>query len=241
MGPLPNPKHERFARLVVLGTPFASAYVQAGFQPGSDRNARAAGSRLAAQPNIVARLEELRAERDAELFETLRVDRDLVVREYLRIALAKPSDLVETEQVCCRHCHGREHLYQWRTDREFHKAHKDWSVKAERAAKRRRRPEGDEPSAEGGYGFSTPLRYRAGFHSHHRARRALEELEQRLAPELRSLDHLAPLVQPDNVEQGIAQVDAEHGRLGRCIACHGLLLPLLSPQIQAGRQGRSSH
>ena len=39
MGPLPNPKHERFARLVVLGTPLASAYVQAGFEPGSDRNA----------------------------------------------------------------------------------------------------------------------------------------------------------------------------------------------------------
>ena len=155
MGPLPNPKHECFARLVVLGTPLASAYVQAGFEPGSDRNARAAGSRLAAQANIAARVEELRAERDAELFETLGVDRDLVVREYLRIVLAKPSDLVETEQVCCRHCHGREHLFQWRTEREFRTAHKDWTARAERAAKRRRRPEGDEPSAEGGYGFST--------------------------------------------------------------------------------------
>ena len=41
MGPLPNPKHERFARLVELGTPQTSAYVQAGFEPGSDRNARA--------------------------------------------------------------------------------------------------------------------------------------------------------------------------------------------------------
>lgn len=58
--PLRNPKHERFVRAIVIeGRNSADAYVEAGFRPH-----RANHFRLLRQPRIVARIAQIKEERN---------------------------------------------------------------------------------------------------------------------------------------------------------------------------------
>jgi len=62
-----------------------------------------------------------------------------------------------------------------------------------------------------------PLRAGARLHADNGARRALEEREKRLPPQLHALDHRATVVEADNVEHVLAEIDAVdsgvHGRV----------------------------
>jgi hypothetical protein len=59
MGKLRNPKYEIFAREIAAGTDGARAYVMAGFA-----SHRANHFRLTRQPNVAARIAEIRRERE---------------------------------------------------------------------------------------------------------------------------------------------------------------------------------
>lgn len=71
-----------------------------------------------------------------------------VLREWLTIALADPSELIRSRRLCCRRCYGVGHAYQWRDEQEY----------AQAVAEALRANEGrDEapqlPDASGGVGF----------------------------------------------------------------------------------------
>jgi hypothetical protein len=63
MGPLRNPKREIFAKHVAAGVELAEAYVLAGYDPNSA--ARRNYNRLARRPDVAARIEALKREREA--------------------------------------------------------------------------------------------------------------------------------------------------------------------------------
>lgn len=58
---LKNQRHERFAQAVAQGTPLEHAYTQAGYKARGNA-ARANASRLLANANVTARLQELAAQ-----------------------------------------------------------------------------------------------------------------------------------------------------------------------------------
>ena len=66
MSILPNPRHERFAQLLVQGTPVGGAYVKAGYK-ASRHNAH----RLKWKPYVQARLAELLEQAAAESLVTI--------------------------------------------------------------------------------------------------------------------------------------------------------------------------
>ena len=59
MAPLTNPRHERFAQEIVQGKSATEAYINAGYDVGSDKSANEAGSRLSRNVKVRARIEEL--------------------------------------------------------------------------------------------------------------------------------------------------------------------------------------
>lgn len=61
MSPLPNAKHEAFARAIVEGNSQREAYRAAGYKPRTDGAADASACQLLSQPKVAARVEELKA------------------------------------------------------------------------------------------------------------------------------------------------------------------------------------
>lgn len=62
MGTLPNARHERFALFIVEGVSGTKAYMQCGYET-KPRAASVAASKLAKNPNVIARIAELQAEK----------------------------------------------------------------------------------------------------------------------------------------------------------------------------------
>lgn len=79
-----------------------------------ESSARSWASRALAQPEVAARVAQLKAERA----QRTKVDGDQVIERLERIALTDASDLVEYRRCNCRHCWGKDHGYQ-RTVREM--------------------------------------------------------------------------------------------------------------------------
>jgi hypothetical protein len=71
-----------------------------------------------------------------------------------------------------------------------------------------------------------PLRAGARFHADQGARRALEERQQRLLPQLHALDHRAALVEADDVEHVLAEINAEDSGVPGRISNHSQSLLL---------------
>jgi Terminase small subunit len=59
MGILSNPRHERFAQELAQGKSATEAYINAGYDVGSDKSAGEAGSRLSKNVKVQERLREL--------------------------------------------------------------------------------------------------------------------------------------------------------------------------------------
>lgn len=87
-------------------------------------------------------------------------DRKDVMRHLVDLATADPTKVMQHRRVCCRHCHGVDHAYQWRDPEEY------WDVVAkvmDRNARDERSPKRDPewqpqpiPSNTGGYGWRRP-------------------------------------------------------------------------------------
>ena len=62
-----------------------------------------AGRRIAAAIQAAMELRSARTE----------ITQDMVIKRWWDIATADPNDLIQFRRICCRHCHGKKHLYQW--------------------------------------------------------------------------------------------------------------------------------
>jgi phage terminase small subunit len=135
----------RFATLMAQGTcpSKAEAYRQAFDSKASPEALAVGASRLLADPDIVKAIEDLR-----NLYaQTAHVNDAWVLREWLDVATADPSELTRVIRYACRHCHGFDHEYQWRTEDEFAKALCEAVERGKQA-----------PEMRGGVGYSKRLK-----------------------------------------------------------------------------------
>lgn len=155
--PLRASRREKFAHEIASGKyqsdSFRIAYPNSETWKPETIASRA--SDLARKPDVRARIDFLRGRvADTWVFDTAEARR-LVLEDARDVLLADPSELTTYRRLNCRHCHGRDHAYRWRDDREY------WGALARVAAaqeawdgdarKRGQRPE--LPTDEGGYGF----------------------------------------------------------------------------------------
>jgi phage terminase small subunit len=117
MGTLSNPRHEAFCLEYMKDRNGTAAYKRVGYKSKNDGAARSNASRLLTNDNVGVplRIAELEVEYAAKIgFEI-----EDALNKYLSIINAKPAELTALVRGACRYCHGINHDYQWRTDREF--------------------------------------------------------------------------------------------------------------------------
>ena len=114
--------------LTALQTKFVLEYCKdldlEGTKPNQTDAARRAGcppagahvtaTRWLQDPKIQAAIKE----RKAELAAAAGITPEWVLRQWAAIATADDNELTQLRRICCRHCHGYGHQYQW-TEAEY--------------------------------------------------------------------------------------------------------------------------
>jgi phage terminase small subunit len=131
-------KRETFCQHYLVSLDAARAAREAGY---SARSAKQQGHELLKDEAVAARIQELKAERAAEL----KIDAAAVLRRFWLIATADPNDLIQYRRTCCRFCYGDGHQYQ-RTPAELRRARAAWEAKQTKTSK-------DVFDEEGGDGY----------------------------------------------------------------------------------------
>ncbi|WP_104019113.1 terminase small subunit [Roseovarius nitratireducens] len=86
---------------------------------GYSRNsASEQGYDLLRNPQIKARIAELQR----EIAQELKIEHADILKRMWDTATGDPNDLVRVERRSCRYCHGVDHQYQWKTEREYRDA-----------------------------------------------------------------------------------------------------------------------
>ncbi|MFZ3583348.1 terminase small subunit [Loktanella sp. DJP18] len=142
MPPLDNPRHETFCQSYLNGRSAKASYIEAGYETV---NPQPSASRLLRNVKVVARLSELTQERQT----TFKLEIDDVIHFLSAIVSTDVNELMSLHRVACRHCHGCDHAYQWRTPREFEAA----VARHECLSSQKKRGE-LPPDAKGGFGYS---------------------------------------------------------------------------------------
>lgn len=144
-----TPKQKRFADEYLIDLNATAAYKRAGYSVKSDNAAAVEAYKLLRNPKISAYIEERQKARE----QRTEITQDMVLQRWWQIATADPNELVHLRRLCCRHCFGLEHGYQWRDRAEYEAA-----VEAELKAAQLEEREPAIPSDAGGYGFDRLLR-----------------------------------------------------------------------------------
>lgn len=146
-----TPKQSAFARHLFEGKSQPEAYKASydadGMTPAS---IAAEAKKLAANPAVVAAVENMRE--TADYVASLNVA--WVLKQYMQIATADVNELVESRRLCCRHCHGIGHAYQWVDDEEFAlELARILDLNARNESSRKPLPPLELPNFDGGVGF----------------------------------------------------------------------------------------
>lgn len=142
-----TPQQEKFAQAVVRLTNQSAAY-RFAYNVGGDTKFTTISenaSRLCADPEVGARIQELRDLAAAAVTLPTAAQRIAEMRE---IEQADPNEIIGIRWVNCRHCRGEGHKYQWRDDMEYATAC-DAGMGAMRTGKL--------PSMAGGFGYNGTL------------------------------------------------------------------------------------
>ncbi|MNL20254.1 Terminase small subunit [compost metagenome] len=142
-----NDAHWRFVLAYVATLNATQAYLSA-YQGCAYGTARANSAKLLSNPSILA---AIKSEQD-DLGRRTKIDADRVIQRWWEIASADPNSLIQYRRVCCRHCHGIDHAYQWANEAEFERA----TVHAINLAAECKAKDIDAPALptdEGGYGY----------------------------------------------------------------------------------------
>ena len=134
-----TPKQARFVDEYLKDLNATQAAIRAGY---SKKTAEWIGPQLLTK-NHVAEAVSGRMKARSDRTE---ITQDMVLRRYWEIATANPNELVQFRRVCCRHCYGDGHAYQWIDEAEY-----------ERSVACAEKEELDPPTNDGGYGFKPTL------------------------------------------------------------------------------------
>lgn len=108
----------------------------------------AAASRLLRNVKVDAYIKQRLKDRELRT----EITQDMVLQRWWDIATADPNEIIHLRRVCCRHCFGIDHQYQWRDKDEYQQA-----VKAAYDLAQEQEKEPLIPSGAGGYGFDRLL------------------------------------------------------------------------------------
>lgn len=138
-------QQEKFAQLYVQLGNYSAAYRQSYDVDAKTLWTTVAteASRLAAHPDVAARIRQLQDEAAAKSAIPSLAARMQELRE---MESADARDICGLRWVCCRHCHGIDHGYQWADDLEYAKAC-DVAVTAKKPL----------PDMSGGFGYNGTL------------------------------------------------------------------------------------
>ncbi|OOM82312.1 terminase small subunit [Clostridium puniceum] len=125
------------------------AYKKAYPRVKSDDVAAVNGNRLLRN----AKVQEYIQKRMNERAKRTEITQDMVLQRWWNIANADPNEIIHIRRVCCRHCFGINHQYQWRDEEEYQQA-----VQAAMIMAKEQNKEPIIPSNNGGYGYDRPLR-----------------------------------------------------------------------------------
>lgn len=109
----------------------------------------AAASRLLRNVKVDSYIQQRMKDREKRT----KITQDMVLQRWWDIATADPNEIIHLRRVCCRHCFGKDHQYQWR-DEEEHKQ----AVEAAITLAREQGKQPVIPSDVGGYGYDRLLR-----------------------------------------------------------------------------------
>lgn len=153
-------RQRTFVREYLVDLNASAAAIRAGFTDNIE-SARTLGSRLFAEVDVKI---AINAELDARA-ERTEITADKVLQMWWDIATADPNQLVHNRVWCCRHCHGPDFKYQWKSVEEWASA-VEASLRAHEAAvlrwgelkePRPPQPELRMPTSEGGFEFNPHL------------------------------------------------------------------------------------
>lgn len=134
-----------FAKEYVIDLRAKDAAIRAGY---SAKTATQAGHRLL-QDEIVQGYIQKEMSKRAKRTE---IKADDVLRYWHDIATADPNEIIHLRRVCCRHCYGVDHQFQWRDEVEYNQA-----VQRATTAAEEKETTPVFPSDVGGYGFDRLL------------------------------------------------------------------------------------
>ena len=129
-----NNRQTRFVQEYCKDFNATQAAIRAGY---SEKTAGQQAHELLKNVEIAAAIEE----RKEQLATVAEIDAAWVLRQWKQIATADANELTQLRRVCCRHCHGFGHQYQW-TEAEYSKA-VDFAIDNGKEA----------PDGMGGFGF----------------------------------------------------------------------------------------
>lgn len=144
-----TPKQEMFVKEYLVDLNATQAYLRAGYNVKSEDVAAVNAKRLLSNAKIEYAIQEAMNKRA----ERTEITADMVLQRWWDIATADPNEIIHLRRVCCRHCYGIDHQYQWISEEEYGQA----VEMAKRAAKEEDKPV-KIPSKAGGYGFDRLLR-----------------------------------------------------------------------------------
>lgn len=138
-------RQKAFCRHFAFSYNGTQAAISAGYSP---KSARFIASDQLTKPNIQAKIQELRAQRAEEISQS---ENELIAR-WGKIVTGDPSEVVSIRRCACRYCHGTDHAFQWRTDREFESGVLEFENLPDK-----RKAKTLEPSDSGGFGYRRTL------------------------------------------------------------------------------------
>ena len=141
-------KQKRFVAEYLIDLNATAAYRRAGYT-GRGNAAEVAAHNLLRNIKVAAAVSDATQKRS----ERTEITQDMVLRKWWDIANANPNDLMQYRRVCCRHCHGTGHAYQWINEAEYQHA---CDEERKQAKKDDRAPK--LPSKAGGFGYTTANR-----------------------------------------------------------------------------------
>lgn len=148
-----TPKQEKFARLVhEFGKPMEAYRAVYNVENMIDGSISAAAQELLRNPLVIEFMEEL--SESAARVASLSVA--WVLDQYMKIATADVRELVESRRICCRHCHGIGHAYQWTDGNEWAEAvaeAMDWNANNDDQPAKQRQKARPIPDSLGGFGY----------------------------------------------------------------------------------------
>lgn len=112
--PLP-PKRAEFVRQYLVDLNGTQAAIRAGYSPKSAKQqADQLLSILDVQRAVKAAMDERAARTE--------ITADAVLRKWWDIANANANEVIQHRRGACRYCYGEDHLFQWRSQREYDEA-----------------------------------------------------------------------------------------------------------------------